>query len=184
MLNPKGAAVAFYGTTRTVYSDRNSLMNRYFTRSVLGKDMYGRRNAVGDAVRLAKVELLSPHYCENHGYSICSHYNDESVNKLHYVLLGDPALKLGVPEYKLVVDSINGTQIGDDLPFANFEAGSIARVSGHVTDASGTRLPDYSGVLSAMVYDSESVITCLNNDGQSDTAVVLSLIHISEPTRP
>lgn len=172
VLNPKGAAVAFYGTTRTVYSDRNSLMNRYFTRSVLGKDMYGRRNAVGDAVRLAKVELLSPHYCENHGYSICSHYNDESVNKLHYVLLGDPALKLGVPEYKLVVDSINGTQIGDDLPFANFEAGSIARVSGHVTDASGTRLPDYSGVLSAMVYDSESVITCLNNDGQSDTAVV------------
>ena len=94
------------------------------------------------------------------------------MNKLHYVLLGDPALKLGVPEYKLVVDSINGTQIGDDLPFANFEAGSIARVSGHVTDASGTRLPDYSGVLSAMVYDSESVITCLNNDGQSDTAVV------------
>ena len=54
VLNPKGAAVAFYGTTRTVYSDRNSLMNRYFTRSVLGKDMYGRRNAVGDAVRLAK----------------------------------------------------------------------------------------------------------------------------------
>lgn len=40
-----------------------------------------------------------------------------------------------------MVDSINGTQIGDDLPFANFEAGSIARVSGHVTDASGTRLP-------------------------------------------
>mgnify|MGYP000155144797 FL=1 len=148
-------------------------MNRYFTKSVLGKDMNGRRNTVGDAVRLAKVELLSPHYCEVcEGYVSCIHNNDGTVNKLHYVLLGDPALKLGVPEYKLVIDSINGTQIGDDLPFANFEAGSIARVSGHVTDMSGTRLPDYSGVLSAMIYDSESVITCLNNDGGGGFCVV------------
>ena len=161
VLNPKGAAVAFYGTTRTVYSSPNSWMNLYFMRHVLSKDDWGRRNTVGDAVRLAKADLIAS-----------SNENGYEVNKLHYVLLGDPALKLGVPEYKLVVDSINGTQIGDDLPFANFEAGSIARVSGHVTDASGTRLPDYSGVLSAMVYDSESVITCLNNDGQSDTAVV------------
>ena len=134
VLNPKGAAVAFYGTTRTVYSTPNSWMNRYFTKYVLGKDASGRRNTIGDAVRLAKMDLVDTG-------------KDDTVNKLHYVLLGDPALKLGVPEYKLVIDSINGTQIGDDLPFANFEAGSIARVSGHVTDMSGTRLPDYSGVL-------------------------------------
>lgn len=159
VLNPKGAAVAFYGTTRTVYSTPNSWMNRYFTKYVLGKDASGRRNTIGDAVRLAKMDLVDTG-------------KDDTVNKLHYVLLGDPALNLGVPEYKLVIDSINGTQIGDDLPFANFEAGSIARVSGHVTDMSGTRLPDYSGVLSAMIYDSESVITCLNNDGEADSAVV------------
>ena len=170
VLNPKGAAVAFYGTTRTVYSSPNSWMNLYFMRHVLSKDDWGRRNTVGDAVRLAKADLIAS-----------SNENGYEVNKLHYVLLGDPALKLGVPEYKLVVDSINGTQIGDDLPFANFEAGSIARVSGHVTDASGTRLPDYSGVLSAMVYDSESVITCLNNDGQSDTAVTNVCIPVAIP---
>ena len=64
-----------------------------------------------------------------------------SENKIHFVLLGDPALKLGVPDYELVVDSINGMKVGDGLPFADFKAGSVARVSGHVADASaeGTR---------------------------------------------
>ncbi len=160
MLNRNGAAVAFYGTARTVYSSYNSYMNLSFTRHVLGRDVSGRRNAIGDAVRLAKTDLLT-------GDS----ESDFSENKLHYVLLGDPALKLGLPDYRLVVDSVNGTHIGDGMPLANFEAGSIARVSGYVTDVEGTRLPDYSGVLSAMIYDSESVITCLNNDG-ADSAVV------------
>lgn len=161
VLNKNGAAVAFYGTTRTVYSPPNSLMNRYFTRYVLGRDSSGRRNTIGDAVRQAKVSVLT----QGGGTSY-------SENKIHFVLLGDPALKLGVPDYELVVDSINGMKVGDGLPFADFKAGSVARVSGHVADASGVRLPDFSGVLSATVYDSKSVITCLNNGGKSDTAVV------------
>ncbi len=168
VLNPKGTAVAFFGTTRTVYAEYNSPMNRYFTRYVLGKDGAGRHNAIGDAVRLAKGDLVSRH--SRQGKSGQS--NDPTENKLHYVLLGDPALKLGLPDYELVVDSINGMPAGDGMPPAKFEAGSIARVSGHVADAAGIPSPDYSGVLSSMVYDSESIITCLNNDGQADTPMV------------
>lgn len=171
VLQPTGSAVAFYGTTRTVYSTANSWMNRYFTRYVLGRDETGRRNAIGDAVRMAKVSLVSPHYCARHGELDYCDSTDTSVNKLHYVLLGDPALKLGVPEYELVVDSINGQEVGDGLPLANFNAGSIARVSGHVADAGGQLLSDYSGVLSATIYDSETEVTCLNNDGNSDPPV-------------
>lgn len=167
VLHETGSAVAFYGTTRTVYSDRNSSMNRYFTRHVLGRDLDGRRNTIGDAVRLAKVELLTPNPPQEKEDTLL----DNTVNKLHFVLLGDPALKLGVPEYRLVVDSINGQEVGENFPFVNFEAGSIARVNGHVTDAEGNRLPDYSGVVSLSVYDSESEVTCLNNDGESDPPV-------------
>ena len=171
VLHAGGTAVAFLGTTRTVYSTANSWMNRYFTRQALGKDANGRRNALGDAVRLAKVELVTPHYCEEDKIYDYHDSTDVSVNKLHYVLLGDPALKLGVPEYELVVDSINGRAVGEGLPLADFKAGSIARVSGHVEDAAGQTLTDYSGVLSATVYDSESTITCLNNDGEADEPV-------------
>ena len=167
VLHETGSAVAFYGTTRTVYSDPNSAMNRYFTRHVLGYDDTGRRNAIGDAVRLAKVELLTP----EPDYEKEDTILDYSVNKLHYVLLGDPALKLGVPEYRLVVDSINGQRVGEGFPLADFKAGSIARVHGHVEDRDGNRIPDFSGVLSTSVYDGKSEITCLNNDGESAPVV-------------
>ncbi len=172
VLNKVGAAVAFYGTTRTVYSTPNSWMNRYFTKHVLGRDDAGRHNTIGDAVRLSKVELLTPRYCETHNrYDLDTDSTDTSVNKIHYVLLGDPALKLGLPDYNMVVDKINGVTVGEGLPDATFKAGSIAEVSGYVTDALGVRVNDYSGVLSATVYDSESEITCLNNDGQSSPPV-------------
>ena len=79
-------------------------------------------------------------------------------------------MKIGMPEYNMVVDSVNGQQIGEGFPFADFKAGSIARVSGHVEDGDGNRLSDYAGIVSMTVYDSESLITCLNN-AAADTAL-------------
>ncbi|MCD8318959.1 MAG: type IX secretion system sortase PorU [Paraprevotella sp.] len=161
VLNTKGAAVAFLGTTRTVYSSANSMMNRSFTKYVLGRDESGRRNTIGDALRLAKVDLLT-----------VSGLRDTTSNKLHYILLGDPALKLGVPEYNLVIDSINGQPVGENLPSADFKAGSIARIVGHVTDGvSESPVSDYSGVVSASIFDSKTEVTCLNNDGTSNPPV-------------
>lgn len=164
VLNQSGAAVAFYGTTRTVYSSGNGPMNRFFMYHLLGRDENGRRNTIGDAVRLAKVQLLTV----NEG-------GDKGENKLHFVLLGDPALKLGVPEYKLVIETINGKPVGEDKPFAEFKAGNIAQVTGYVADLENRMLSDYSGVLSATVYDSESEITCLNNDGKAETSFVYTI---------
>ena len=160
ILNADGAAVAFYGTARTVYSSPNSLMNRYFTRHVLGRDDTGLRNSIGDAVRLAKVDLLTPDISASRDT-----ITDYTENKLHYVLLGDPALKLGVPEYSLIVDEINGQDV--NIATANFSAGDIASVAGHVTDYEGNNVTDFTGVLSITVYDSETEVTCLNNDGDS-----------------
>lgn len=156
VLNPQATAVAFYGTTRTVYATPNSYMNMHFTRFVLGSDESGRRNSIGDAVRLAKVNLISAAQSGNA-------MGDGTVNKLHYVLLGDPALKLGKPEYKIVVDSINGMPIKEGEPFAEFKSGSMARVTGYLEDTEGTRLPAYQGSVTATVYDSKSTIVCLNN---------------------
>ena len=167
VLQSTGSALAFYGTTRTVYSSPNKLMNRYFTRHVLGYDTDGRRNAIGDAVRMAKAELVE----KGGEYAQADSMTDLTVNKFHYVLLGDPALKLAVPEYQIVVDSINGQAVGDGLSMANFSAGSIASVTGYVTDREETFLSDFSGVVSITVYDSETTVTCLNNDGASDPPV-------------
>lgn len=162
VLQPNGAAVAFLGTARTVYATYNERLNLRFTRHVLGCDETGRRHALGDALRLAKVELVSG-----------SPMLDGTANKFHFVLLGDPALKLGKPEYRIVVDEINGQPV-DGAATAQFRAGSTATVSGHVCDDTDARLTDYTGVLDFTVYDSESTVTCLNNNGSADTSFVFN----------
>lgn len=154
VLHPTGAAIAFLGTTRTVYATRNSIMNRYFTRYVL-KD----GNTIGDALRLAKVNLLT---------SGSSGGTDFTANKLHYVLLGDPALRLGKPRYDIVVEQINGIDVTQQGAMAQLKASDLAVVTGYVADEAGNCLADYTGSIEMMVYDSESLITCLNNDGYSD----------------
>lgn len=152
MLNPDAAAVAFYGTTRTVYADRNYFMNSYFTEFVLGRDEQGKRWRLGDAVRLSKVNLLETE----------DKITDYTKNKLQYALLGDPALTLGVLDYRVVIDSING-QLLADSEAAVLNAGSLARVSGHIERREGMPETAYNGTLFTKLYDSASRITCLNN---------------------
>lgn len=165
ILNTNAAAVAFYGTTRTVYSSPNSLMNRYFTHHVLGSEN-NRRNTIGDAVRLAKVDLLTPDLSATRDT-----ITDYTANKLNYILLGDPALKLGIPQYTLIVDTINGQALNDSLTTANFAAGNIASFSGHTVDTDGQNLTNFNGTLTTTIYDSQTLVTCLNNDGDSDPPV-------------
>lgn len=157
ILNPSAGAVAFYGTTRTVYANDNLYMNRYFSRYVLGRDENGRRYRLGDAVRMSKVSLLDPKGDMG---------SDNTQNKLHYVLLGDPALMIGAAEYRLVLDSINGVSVSSEA-MPSLSAGSLTRVSGHVEDISGTRVPSFSGTVTAQVYDSEQEVTCYNNASAS-----------------
>lgn len=148
VLNPKGGAIAFVGTTRTVFASGNSLMNRAFTKAVLGSDETGRRNRIGDAMRQAKVAL---------GGS-----TDE--NKLHYALLGDPALVLGSFRYRTVVDEINGQPVKNGAP--TISAGTKVTVSGRVLNENGTLAEDFNGVLTAKVFDSETTVIGQNHDGK------------------
>ena len=147
--NRKGGAIGLLSTTRTVYANLNQSINRSFTRYVLATDEAGRRYALGDALRLAKNELVSSGVGET----------DMTVNKIHYVLLGDPALRLALPELSVVVDSfagISSTEMGQA------SAGSVITVSGHV-ERNGEKVTDFNGELSSIVFDNERLITCYNN---------------------
>ena len=158
VMNEKGAAVAFYGTTRTVYADRNLQMNRWFMHYLLATDDAGRRYRVGDAIRLAKTYLID-------GKLETSHRE----NKLHYALLGDPALTFGAPTNRVVLDSINGKSLGD-MAVPQLQAGEHVRMSGHLENAQGDLLTGFNGILSTRVYDNLETIVCKNNAGASKGA--------------
>lgn len=157
VLNPNGGGVAFFSTTRTVWARENSYVNLWFMTYLLGTDAAGQPNRVGDAVRLAKTRLISS------GVESSNHRQ----NKLHYALLGDPALIFASPTNRVVLDSINGqSATAEGLQLM---AGQPVTLTGHVQNAAADILTDFNGILSVRLYDNEETITCRNNAGASST---------------
>ena len=156
--NKKGGAIAFYGTTRTVYQNYNRLMNLAFTRHVLGSDDEGLPMPIGEAVRLTKNELIATKL-------------DQTPNKLQYSLLGDPALRLAIPKREIKVDSVNNLPLTDGMTLI-LKAGSTARMSGRVLSEDAQTEEHFNGVLSAVVRDVKEQITCKLNDTSSEGASV------------
>ena len=154
LLNANGGAMAFYGTTRTVYATQNKYINRAFMRRVLSqKD--GKPMAIGEAHRLAQNDVMKGTYGET----------DTSQNHLQYSLLGDPALALNLPTSQLVVDSINGISTSRTDTMAVLKAGSVARIAGHVVNHE-----NFQGVVTATVRDNKELVVCKMNINTGDDA--------------
>ncbi|MBQ4450009.1 MAG: type IX secretion system sortase PorU [Prevotella sp.] len=162
LLNPEGGAVAFYGTTRTVYAPQNKKINSAFMEYVLTYDKNGKPITLGEAQRQAK------NYLVKNGI-------ETTKNKLQYSLLGDPALSLALPTYTAVIDNINGIAVeGDSLP--QLRAGDKVSIKGHI-ELAGSKAENFSGTLDAMVRDTKETIRCKLNNTTSegaDTAFVFT----------
>ena len=149
ILNPTSGAVAMFSTTRTVYQTHNSMINRQFMRNVLSRNSKGKVVTIGEAVRQSKVNLIA-------GSS------DLTENKLQYILLGDPALKLNLPEYKAVVDRFGGD---DTENTAKVGAGSKITITGHIEDINGNPATSFNGVVSPTMFDYEQEVKTKDNTG-------------------
>lgn len=154
VLNPNGGAMAFYGTTRTVLSSYNKLINKEFVKNILSFDASGKPLTLGEANRLTKENLVTSG-------------QDESVNKLQYSLIGDPALALALPTIEVKLDSINGKAL--DKGSADIRAGEVVRMSGHV-ERGGKKIDSFRGLVSAIVRDTKETIVCKLNNTTSDGA--------------
>ena len=170
IFNKKGGAVAFYGTTRTVYQPQNRLMNLAFTNRVLSKDEEGEPMPIGEAVRLAKNELISTGvYLGNDGRGNPVYSTDQSTNRLQYSLLGDPALRLAMPTQQVSIESINDTPLTSGT-VVKLKAGSTAKVTGRILDSDGDTDGSFNGTMTAVVRDVKEEITCRLNNTTSDGA--------------
>ena len=157
MFNERGGAIAFFGTTRTVYANYNEAMNLAFMKYVLGTDDQGQRMPIGEAVRRAKCDLVSLG-------------KDTSPNKLQYTLLGDPALALATPQMEITIDKIGGQDVSNGESI-RLSAGSVVEVSGHIINPIQPIDPiDFTGVITATIRDAEETITCRLSNTTSEGA--------------
>lgn len=142
--NAKGGAVAFFGTTRTVFTNYNKVINQAYLKHVLSNEN-GEPISIGEAQRRAKNQMIEDGA-------------DRTVNKLQYSLLGDPALKLALPSRTMVVDEINGVAPSADEPVV-LKAGSIATIKGHIEGDDS-----FTGIANITVRDARELVTCRMND--------------------
>jgi len=149
LLNENGGCVGFYGTVHSVFPKENRAINTSFIKTLFTKvnDDYV---TVGEAQRIAKNYLISKNA-------------DLSVNKLQYVLLGDPAMKLNTPKHKVEIDSINGVDLKKSNELVNLKAASVATISGHV-EIAGVKAEDFDGLATIIVRDAKEKVVCLMND--------------------
>lgn len=146
-----GGASAIISAVRPTYISSNGVMTEAVGKYIVARDKNGRRYTVGEALRRAKNELSSDN------------------NKLRYVLIGDPAMRPATPDNRVVLTKVAGVELGGVEP-AELMARQCADIEGYVADPGGNIIPDYKGVISATIHDSEySVVTRgYPNSGKDD----------------
>lgn len=149
MLNPIGGAIGLLTTTRTVLQSYNAIINQAFMRILLTPDANGNYPTVGDAMRMAKCAVIADG-------------SDLSENKLEYVLIGDPALQLQIPRYRVVVDRFNGN---DASVAGKVEAGGTVLVEGHVAKSDGSVAADFTGTIQPTLFDCIETVSTRDNTG-------------------
>lgn len=143
-LNPYGAAIALMTTTRSVYFSVNTNIGEAFIREVFQRDAGMQPRTFGEIISRTKNQV-------------------GGNNKRSFTLIGDPALRLALPDLSVVTDSINGQ---DPLMLTDtIKALSKVTVKGHINDYGGQTVSGFNGVLYPTVYDKPKEQQTLSNDG-------------------
>ncbi len=147
-----GGAIGMLSAVRPVFIAKNTLLSYALGRVLRERDENGLLLPPGEICRRAKNNLLYD--------DLVTPYNDE--NRLRYVFVGDPALRLAMPSNLVRIDSINGIPLSADAQ-PTLEALGKGVFSGHVVSPTGVELSDFNGVLMADIFDSEYTVTTLGN---------------------
>lgn len=146
LLNPNGGGIALFTTTRLVFSGDNMELNYHFYQYVFERDENNERYRLGDIVRLTKRATGKT----------------TSVNKRNFTLLGDPAIQLAYPKYKVITSTVNNQNVEDATD--TIKALSEVTVTGYIADINGEKLNNFNGRVYPTIYDKERHRKTLNND--------------------
>ncbi|MEQ8907640.1 MAG: type IX secretion system sortase PorU [Vicingaceae bacterium] len=147
LLNQQGGGAALMSTTRLVYSSPNFALNFDFYEAVFKRNNDGNFKRLGDVFMRTKND------------------NAGSSNARNFSLLGDPSMKIAIPQHETVTTHLNGKPIAQS---DTLKALSKITISGYVTDYQGNKLNGFNGTIYPTVFDKERTVKVLNNDGGSN----------------
>ncbi len=141
----QGGCIGMVSATRPAYITDNGYLLAAFGRSNLQRDADGRLLTPGEMYRRAKNDIR-----DTRGEHV------SNTNRLRFVFMGDPALRLSTPDNIVRVTSIGGRAPESDADDpVTIAAMANVEVRGSVTAPDGTPLTDFDGVVSIELYDAQ-----------------------------
>lgn len=137
LLKPQAGAIALVSTSRPVFASNNFFLNQAFYQALFT----GSPQFLGDVFRITKNNSLS------------------GVANRNFSLIGDPSLRMLVPENNIVITSV-ATQSGSDT----LRALSRVTVSGEIRKPDNTINSSFNGIVQLTVFDKPVGHTTLGNE--------------------
>lgn len=141
-LNPVGGAIGLYSTSRIVYANDNLQMNDAIIKEVF-RNQSGKPKTLGTILQQAKRSGTL--------------FGDR--NKLNFVLIGDPALKLASPDYTATITHVNDKPITAGID--TFSALQQVTVEGEILTDAGTLASTFNGIIQPTVLDASTLVRTL-----------------------
>ena len=145
LLNEYGGSIGVFGSSRVVYAHQNHYLNRALYSSMFTRNENGEYPTLGEAV-----------------FSLKQSFNNSNDQK--YFLLGDPTLRLLVPHYEVILESIDGEMITDTSSVSVKGLQSVS-VKGYVAIPNSNKdvYQDFNGKIKLKVIDGDQEIEITDN---------------------
>lgn len=152
--NPGGGSISLITTTREIFVSLGVTVNKELSKYLFDYENTGYVS-IAEALRLTKNNITN------------------SLKRVVFCV-GDPALKLAIPEPNIKLTKINGVSIADPSVDA-LEALGRVTITGEVVDQANQLISDYNGNLSTTIYDKKQQRATLGNDGTTGGGGLLIL---------
>lgn len=152
--NSEGGAISLITTTREIFVSLGVTVNKELSSFLFDYNDTGYVS-IAEALRLTKNNITN------------------SLKRVVFYV-GDPALKLAIPEPNIKLTQINGVPVNDPS-VATLEALGRVTITGEVVDGSDQLIADYNGKLSTTIYDKKQNRATLGNDGTTGGSGLLIL---------
>lgn len=141
LLNPNGGGIALLTTTRVAFANDADYIGPPFYLNAFSLMPSGNYPTIGDI--FLKTKQLA-------------------LNKLHFSLLGDPALTLSYPRHEIKTTAINNSPVTGI--YDTIRALEKYTIKGSVYDQTGVKLSNFNGTVYPTVFDKRQVLSTLGND--------------------
>jgi len=147
LLLPENGAIGVFSATRVVFAASNAQITKQFFLDLFTREADGRFPRLGDAMFAMKQKFTGN--------------NDEK-----FFLLGDPTIRLHVPDRHVVFETLNDIAITDTSTI-NLKALSTVTVTGRCTKLGTMDVDDtFNGVATVSLYDATVDVSVIDTDAE------------------